>query len=190
MTITLANIAEAGTALASLRSAVSAWSVTDAPAPPTQPESTLWTSQQPAVDGGADSPVTIGTRFRVSVAGQILGVRFWKYAGNTGAHIATLWSNTGAKLAIATFQGETASGWQEVRFASPINVVPGVDYVVSYQALKGHYAFTTAYFTSPYAKGPMSASAGVFAYGAQPAYPSSLWQNGCYWVDAIFKANP
>ena len=42
--------------------------------------------------------------------------------GNTGTHVGNLWSASGALLARATFSAETASGWQQVNFASPVPV--------------------------------------------------------------------
>lgn len=182
--VTTAQKAQLLVDVAALQAKVNALSVDSAP----PAEATLWTTATNAVDGAADAPVTIGTKFRASVPGQILGVRFYKYAGNTGAHIANLWSSTGTKLATATFSAETVSGWQEVRFATPMSIAAATDFVVSYQSTKGHYAFTTQYFASPYTRGQMSATAGVYTYGAAPAFPVSAWQSGSYWVDAIFKA--
>ena len=55
-----------------------------------------------------------------SLAGTINGIRFYKGAGNGGTHLGHLWTNGGALLAEATFTGETASGWQTARFATPV----------------------------------------------------------------------
>jgi hypothetical protein len=70
--------------------------------------------------------VELGVRFQSDVAGVISGIRFYKGSTNTGTHTGTLWSNTGTKLATATFTNETASGWQEVSFATPVATRRGI----------------------------------------------------------------
>lgn len=162
-----------------------------APPPPASPPApaSLWPTAVPLADGGKDSAVTLGVRFSSSVAGQILGVRFYKYAGNTGTHVANLWSASSSKLGTVTFAGETAAGWQQQMFAAPIAIAAGTTYVASYQATVGHYAFNTAYFAAVFTNAPLSASAGLYGYGAVPVFPTSSYQNGNYWVDVIFKAN-
>lgn len=160
------------------------------PAPAPAPASvSLWPTAVPASDGGKDIPVTLGVRFASSVAGQILGVRFYKYAGNTGSHVANLWSASGSKLATVTFAGESASGWQQQLFNAPVAIAAGTTYVASYQATVGHYAFNSAYFGAVFTKAPLSASAGLYGYGTSPVFPTSTYQGGNYWVDVIFKAN-
>ena len=55
------------------------------------------------------------------------GIRFYKAAANTGTHIGNLWTASGQLLASATFTNETASGWQQVNFASPVPIMPEYD---------------------------------------------------------------
>ena len=59
-------------------------------------------------------------RFTTDVDGFVSGVRFYKGSGNTGTHVGSLWSATGERLTTATFENETESGWQEVRFSRPV----------------------------------------------------------------------
>jgi WD40 repeat protein len=149
----------------------------------------LFGSATPAsADGGADNPVELGMRFTSSGAGQATGVRFYKSTANTGAHVGSLWSSTGTLLAQATFSGETASGWQQVNFASPVSLVAGTTYVVSYHAMNGHYAADLNGFQAGRSNPPLSApaSAGVYAYGANSAFPSLVWNKTNYWVDVLF----
>lgn len=161
-----------------------------AAAPPPPAQESLWANATPvSPDTGADSAVTLGVRFSASKAGRITGLRFWKFATNTGAHVGNVWSAAGAKLATITFSGETASGWQTAMLASPVPVAAGTVYVASYQALAGHYAFTTAYFVAPYTSGSLTATAGTYAYGAAPTFPASTYQSGNYWVDVVFEAD-
>src|SRR5688500_13121420 len=92
--------------------------------------------------GNDGQPIEVGVKFRVTQAGYITGLRFYKMAGNTGTHIGHLWSSTGTKLAEATFTGETASGWQQVTFTTPVAVTTGVTYVASYFSSAGNYSVT------------------------------------------------
>jgi hypothetical protein len=63
----------------------------------------------------------------------VTGVRFYKGgAANGGTHIGNLWAADGTKLASATFTGETASGWQEVNFATPVSITANTIYIASY----------------------------------------------------------
>src|SRR5690606_30867222 len=66
--------------------------------------------------------VELGVRFKVSSAGTITGMRYYKGAQDTGTHIGSLWTSTGTLLASATFTNETASGWQTVTFSQPVTV--------------------------------------------------------------------
>ena len=52
---------------------------------------------------------------------------------------ATCGRNTGTLLATATFTGETASGWQQVNFATPVAITANTTYVASYHTNVGHY---------------------------------------------------
>ena len=99
-------------------------------------------------DQGPDSPVEIGVKFRSDVNGTITGIRFYKSSTNTGTHIGDLWTSTGTLLAQATFTGETASGWQQVNFATPVAIAANTTYVASYHAPNGHYAEDDNYFAS------------------------------------------
>ena len=53
----------------------------------------------------------------------------------------------------ATFTSETASGWQQVNFSTPVEIFPNTTYVASYFAPAGHYAASRYYFYTPPATG-------------------------------------
>jgi glucose/arabinose dehydrogenase len=154
-------------------------------------------SLQPAVvDAGADAAVELGMRFKAASHGVVLGVRFYKSAANTGPHVGSLWTTGGIRLAQVTFAGETASGWQEGRFASPVAITAGTTYVVSYHMTGGHYSVTSGFFNSRYENGPLSAPAtsqepnGLFTYGpAAGAFPASTYNAANYWVDVLYAAD-
>ena len=92
-------------------------------------------------------------------------------------HVGSLWTSTGTLLATGTFTGETASGWQELDFSSPVAITAGTTYVASYYTSTGHYAATTGGLASAVTNGPLTALAGggVYAYGSSNAFPSSAY---------------
>jgi hypothetical protein len=155
---------------------------------------TIWpASAVPAiVDAGDANALELGVKFRTDTDGFITGVRFYKSAANTGAHTAHLWTSTGTLLASAPFTGETASGWQQVNFASPVAVTANTSYVASYHTNTGHYSASGAYFASAgvdtpplHAFGDATGANGVYLYG--PAgFPSSSYNATNYWVDVVF----
>ncbi len=141
-----------------------------------------------------DQPVEVGMRFRSSVNGQITGLRFYKGAGNTGTHTGHLWTNTGALLGQVTFTQETASGWQQVMFASPISITAGATYVASYYSSAGIYAYTNFFFTQPLVSGALTALAdgqdganGVYKYSSASVFPTKTYNSTNYFVDVIFN---
>ena len=138
-----------------------------------------------AADTGA---VNLGVQFQASSSGHVIGVRFYKETDNTGAHVGSLWSSTGTLLATGTFSGETASGWQELDFTSPVAITAGTTYVVSYHTNAGHYAITSNGLSSPVTNGPLTAlaSGGVYAYGSGNAFPSLTFNASNYWVDVVY----
>src|SRR5207302_2588414 len=73
--------------------------------------------------------VELGVKFQATENGDITGLRFYKGPQNTGPHVADLWSSTGTLLATATFTNETANGWQQVNFATPVAITAGTTYV-------------------------------------------------------------
>ncbi|OLC50454.1 MAG: hypothetical protein AUH43_05110, partial [Acidobacteria bacterium 13_1_40CM_65_14] len=139
--------------------------------------------------------VEIGTKFRTNVGGTISGIRFYKFSANTGTHIGSLWSSTGTKLAGATFAGETASGWQQVNFATPVTITANTTYVASYHANAGRYAVNSQYFAAGgVTNGPLTALAdgvdggnGVYKYGTGSIFPNLTFNSENYWVDVVFN---
>ncbi len=129
--------------------------------------------------------------------GYITGIRFYKGSMNTGTHVGSLWSSAGTLLARATFTNETASGWQQVTFATPVSITANTTYVASYHTNVGHYAGDNNYFaTTGVTNGPLSALAtgvsggnGVYRAGATSVFPNQTWLSSNYWVDVVFATN-
>ncbi|MGD9723647.1 MAG: DUF4082 domain-containing protein [Pirellulales bacterium] len=156
--------------------------------------SSLWsTSTTPnIVDSGDGQAVELGLKFTASVAGQVTGARFYKSSANTGTHTATLWTSGGQTLATATFTSETGSGWQTVNFATPVSINAGTTYVISYHTNNGHYSVSRNALGSAFSNGSLSALAngGVYAYGANSAFPTQSYQSSNYFVDVVFSTTP
>jgi hypothetical protein len=137
--------------------------------------------------------VEVGVKFQADVAGLITGIRFYKGALNTGSHVASLWDSSGVLLASATFTSETATGWQQVLFASPVSIQANTTYTASYHASKGEYADTQGFFGSAVNSPPLHALAsassggnGVYVYSVSTAFPTSTYLATNYWVDVVF----
>lgn len=141
-----------------------------------------------------DRSIELGMKFRSTAAGNITGVRFYKGSQNTGTHTAHLWRSNGQLLSSATFSGETASGWQQVNFPSPIAITANTTYVASYHT-GGHYSANSNYFSSAKTNGvltaPSSSSSGgngVYRYGRSVRFPGDSYRATNYWVDIVFQS--
>ena len=111
---------------------------------------TIWSASDAPVNPSQNDPssVELGVKFRSEVDGFVTGIRFYKGTGNTGTHVGNLWALDGTQLATATFSGESASGWQQVDFSSPVPITANTVYVASYFAPVGNYAADNGYFTA------------------------------------------
>jgi hypothetical protein len=161
------------------------------------PCNTVWQpSNVPTqVDDGDNQSIELGVKFRSDTAGYITGIRFYKSAANTGIHLGNLWSSTGTLLATATFTNESASGWQQVLFSSPVLIAANTTYIASYFAPAGRYSGDAGFFANAGVDAaPLHALAngidgsnGVYLYGAASAFPASSGNGANYWVDAIYS---
>lgn len=157
---------------------------------------TIWpTSSAPVnADAGPDNAVELGVLFKSDLGGTVSGIRFYKSANNTGTHVGNLWSSTGTLLASANFANETASGWQQANFSTPVTISTNTVYVASYHTTVGHYSDDQNYFANAGVDTPplhalqngVSGSDGVFAYGATSVFPSTGFNSSNYWVDVVF----
>jgi hypothetical protein len=157
---------------------------------------TIFTSQTPAGPSDSDTAsVELGVKFRADQDGLVTGIRFYKGTGNTGTHTGTLWTEGGTRLATVTFTGETASGWQQANFASPVAVTADTTYIASYYAPNGRYSADDGYFgDSGVSNSPLTAlqdgvdgGNGVYRYGSGGGFPNSTFNSTNYWVDLVFS---
>ncbi len=178
-----------------LLSANYVWTFTTAPAPGSCP-CNIWspTTTPGTADSGDGNALELGVKFTSDQAGSITGIRFYKSTANTGTHVGNLWTTGGTLLASAVFTGESASGWQQVNFSSPVAVSANTTYVASYYAPAGHYSFNAGFFgTAGVDNPPLHALAnsvspdGVYIYGSKSAFPTSTYNATNYWVDVVFN---
>ena len=113
-----------------------------------------------------------------------------------------MWSESGQRLANATFTGESATGWQTATLSPPLAITANTKYVVSYFAPQGHYAQDVGYFyNNPSPSGGMNvtdsaplhftrsvpgAPNGFYRYGSVSSFPDQIYDAEYYWVDALF----
>jgi hypothetical protein len=159
-----------------------------------------------AVNSGDTHSTEVGVKFRSDTFGTITGIRFYKSAQNTGTHIGNLWTSTGTNLGSATFTGETASGWQQVTFSSPVAIQANTTYIASYFAPAGHFSVDDTYLYANPAPAPVGGGTqdsaplhalrngvdgpnGVFTYAGSSTFPAT--DGGAatnYWVDPVFAS--
>lgn len=129
----------------------------------------------------------VGHTFQSSVAGNVVGVRFYKSTNDTGTHIGSLWTTGGSHLGTVTFTGETATGWQSMNFASPIAISAATNYVVTVT----HATRLSNNNPCPAKSGiftPLSSgtTAGSFIAGSADVFPTTVNQPFWYGLDVIF----
>lgn len=140
---------------------------------------------------GSDSPVELGVKFFSDVVGEIIGIQFYKESKNTGTHVGNLWNASGTLLATGTFTKETASGWQQMNFSSPVAITTGAIYTASYHTTIGYYGDTRPYFTKEYNNGYLHVpiNGGVYYYSSKSIFPTKVYNSSNYWVDILFAPN-
>lgn len=130
----------------------------------------------------------LGTVFVSASNGAITKLRFYKSPLETGAHVQHLWAADGTLLASAPYAAETASGWQSVTLAKPVNLVAGATYTVSVNT-NVYFPITVAGLSAPLTSGYLSTAPGVpdGVYGTPGAQPTNSYQSSNYYVDVAFQ---
>ncbi|MFC5040158.1 DUF4082 domain-containing protein [Ornithinimicrobium kibberense] len=173
------------------------WGFTTIGPPGTTPTSLWDTAAGPVSFEDDRSPVELGLRFQVTLAGAVTALRFYKAPGSSGSHVGHLWDEDGSLLGTAVYASETAVGWQQAPLSAPVDLFPGRTYTVSYHLPNGSYGFTSAAFAaSGHRRGPLQAPAndtvggnGVYAYGSG-GLPTNAHRSTNYWADVVFEVAP
>lgn len=135
-------------------------------------------------------PLSLGTRFTSDVKGIVTGIRFYKSSGNTGAHVGSLWNANGVELASGTFTNESASGWQQLNFATPVAIAKNTAYVVSYRSTSGRYSATpNAFSERDLSWAPLRVTSTSGAYTYATGFPGGASSTN-YLVDVVFDKTP
>lgn len=172
---------------------------------------TILGNSVPTVQSWPDAnPVTVGLKFKSSLAGNIAGVRFYRGAPNNGPYRVALWTEAGELLAEATLDpgGDTLPGntWVEVPFVAKVPIQANTVYVASYYCATGQYAAlnegldndivtTNAYGGTLTALGGLTNGGnGVYKYAVNSTslltdFPSSSYRNTNYYVDVLFDSH-
>jgi len=158
------------------------------------PAQKIWQTN-PLSTSNEDSPVELGLKFKSSVAGLVNGVRFFSPNNPSGIYTGNLWSREGTLLSSATFINVNASEWQEVLFATPIQIEADSIYIVSYHTAGGRYSATSGSLTTAFTNGTLTALGnessggnGLYRYGAS-GFPNNTSNGTNYWVDVLFTTN-
>lgn len=142
--------------------------------------------------------IELGFKFKSSIDGYISGIRFFKTSNMGGTHTASLWNNQGTRITQATFDSETATGWQEVNF-SPVAITADTIYTASVFMTDGQYNADSGYFTSDVTNENLTAprngaahdangvgGQGVYNDSGSSVYPTSSFNSANYWIDVSF----
>jgi hypothetical protein len=158
-----------------------------------KPQATIFDfATPPVVDSGDTTSVELGVKFTAEYDGSITGIRFYKAVANGGAHIGSLWSSSGSRLAQVTFSGESQSGWQSATFSNPVAVTAGTTYVASVFDPAGHYSVASQGLATAVDNPPLHATAnatsanGVYAYTTTGAFPTNSYGASNYYVDVMY----
>ena len=124
---------------------------------------------------------------------MITALRFHKAEGSQGPHVGHLWDAAGTLLATATFEDESASGWQQANLETPVEVAAGSTVVASYHCPHGVYGYTGGGLADTHTRGQLRAPGstsstpnGVYRYGPS-GFPSQTFVSTNYFADIVFE---
>ena len=138
--------------------------------------------------------IELGVKFRSTVNGNVVAVKFYKTLGNSGAHTAQLYTGDGTLLASQVYQTETDSGWQTLFLATPVPINANTTYIAAYFSSLGNYVSTANGLKTAVTNSVLTALAdstdgsnGVYRYTNTPSIPDSSNKSNNYWVDVILS---
>jgi hypothetical protein len=142
--------------------------------------------------------VELGVKFTADAPVKITGVRVYRV--DTGSLTGSLWKADGTLLATGQFTAYSgANGWQDLTFATPIQIQGGVTYIASYFAPTADYAFEWRFFAGrSLTVGPITAMEsvegdrnGVYCYVGEDCglFPTNSYWDTNYWVTPLWVAD-
>lgn len=149
------------------------------------PTWTIFTNQTPTETLDAAPGWEVGTRFRSSKPGKVIGFRFWRAAGETGTNYGKLWTNSGTRLKMSN-AFPSGTGWVTVYLNTPVTISANTTYRVSVntntkQVKKGGAYVYDGHITN----GPLFSDGGYYGQplNAMPTAESASY----FFVDVIFE---
>ncbi|MDT8857835.1 DUF4082 domain-containing protein [Paracoccaceae bacterium Fryx2] len=153
-----------------------------------------------------NTSIELGMRFSVNTPGAVTELKYWRAeldAGDTDVRAGHLWSASGTLLATVTFTSVAgATGWQVAQLSTPVDLVAGAEYVVSYRTENNYFAaggffaegrevafdgLDNGAFSGIFGVVSAFQSGGVFHYGGgAPVMPTQTYASANYWVDVTF----
>ncbi len=147
----------------------------------------IFTTQTPAGSYN-DGPYELGVKFQSSRDGNILSVRYYKVAGETGTHVGRIWTASGTQLAAVQFGNETDSGWQTANFDNPVAISANTTYVATVNS-NTMYGATNEGLATQIVNNPLSTVAdgdnGI--YGSPGTFPTLTYENSNYFRDIVLQ---
>ena len=159
------------------------------------------TSRPTSLDQGDTNAVELGMRFKADLDGSDHRRPLLQVRRRTPARTsATCGPRAGRCSPRGTFSGESASGWQQLTFATPVDITAGTTYVASYFAPRGHYSSSPASSSSPARAAATRSTARRCTRSAPTAasptastptraratFPTSTFNGENYAVDVVF----
>jgi hypothetical protein len=153
-----------------------------------QTQWTIFTTQTPTETLDASPGWEVGTRFRSSKAGKVIGFRFWRAAGETGTNYGKLWTDSGTRLKMSN-PFPSGTGWVTVYLDNPVSIAANTTYRVSVNTNTKQVKKGGAYvFDGHITNGPLFSDSGYYGQplNAMPTAESA----SMYFVDVIFQEPP
>jgi hypothetical protein len=132
----------------------------------------------------------LGTKFRVLQPANLSAIRYYKDPNETGSHVGTLWTADGVQVAQVNFTGESASGWQQGNFSTPVVLQPNTVYVVSV-GFNARFSMTYMGLADPLTVGGVlqlwdDGNNGV-NYPQAGTFPTGSYRMSNYFVDPVVQ---
>lgn len=148
--------------------------------------------QKPALTDGAT--LVLGLRFRARVAGALTAVRFYKPANERGVdHVGKIFDwGSGRQLAQTDAGMDDSScpcpGWVSLPLTAPLQIRPGVEYVVAIDCLRYYSKSNTMFDERPSRDDGLVTGPGsgvyTFTLGAMPN--ANFERDAHYFVDGTW----
>lgn len=151
----------------------------------TAPQWKLYSTQQPAEVLDATGGWEVGSDFRSSKPGRVVGFRFYRAPGETGFNYGRLWSSSGERLKQSNPFPE-GTGWVTVMLNTPVYISANTTYRVSVNTNAKQVKTYGGYsYEGPLGNGPLTSTMGYYGQptGSRPRTASASY----YFVDVIFE---